>query len=68
MTTSSKNKLSQCRTRDALFNVLAAECERMHFDYDMAQSMRKNAARARERMMWSVAEVIVFADKLEMKL
>lgn len=65
MTTASKNKLSQCRTRDALFNVLAIECERMHFDYDMAQSMRKNAARARERMMWGVAEVINFAEKVE---
>jgi hypothetical protein len=68
MTTASKNKLSQCRTRDALFNVLAIECEQMHFDYDMAQSMRKNAARARERMMWSVAEVINFAEKVEGEL
>ena len=68
MTTAAKNKLAQCRTRDALYNVLAIECEGLGFDYDMAQSMRKNAARARDRMMWGVAEVIVFADKLEMKL
>ena len=65
MTTAAKNKLAQCRTRDALYNVLANECEQLGFDYDMAQSMRKNAARARDRMMWSVAEVIRFADKLE---
>jgi hypothetical protein len=68
MTTASKNKLSQCRTRDALFNVLAIECEHMHFDYDMMQSMRKNAARARARMMWSVAEVINFAERVESSL
>ena len=65
MTTAAKNKLSQCRTRDALYNVLANECEHMNFEYDMAQSMRKNAARARDRLMWGVAEVIVFAGKLE---
>jgi hypothetical protein len=40
----------------------------MSFEYDMALSMRKNAARARERMMWSVAEVINFAEKLEGEL
>ena len=68
MTTAAKNKLSQCRTRDALYNVLAIECEQMNFDYDMAQSMRKNAARARDRMMWGVAEVIGFAGKLESEL
>lgn len=68
MTTAAKNKLSQCRTRDALYNVLAIECEQLGFDYDMAQSMRKNAARARDRMMWSVAEVIGFAGKLESEL
>jgi hypothetical protein len=68
MTTASKNKLSQCRTRDALFNVLAIECEGLGFDYDMMQSMRKNSARARERMMWSVAEVINFAERVESSL
>lgn len=68
MTTAAKNKLSQCRNRDSLYNVLAIECEQMHFDYDMAQSMRKNAARARDRMMWGVAEVIGFADKIEASL
>ena len=65
MTTAAKNKLSQCRTRDALYNVLAIECEHMNFDYDMAQSMRKNAARARIATKFSVAEIINWAERVE---
>jgi aromatic ring-cleaving dioxygenase len=68
MTTASKNKLSQCRTRDALFNVLAIECEHMHFDYDMAQSMRKNAARARIAANFDVVEIINWAERVEPSL
>ncbi len=68
MTTAAKNKLSQCRTRDALYNVLAIECEQLGFDYDMNLSMSKNAARARMATKFGVAEIIGFADKLESEL
>ena len=68
MTTAAKNNISQCRSKTRLYETLSHECEVMSFEYDMALSMRKNAARARERMMWSVAEVINFAEKLEGEL
>ena len=68
MTTAAKNKLAQCRTRDALYNVLAIECEQLGFDYDLSRSFRYNAGKARDSMRFGVAEIIGFADKLEMRL
>ena len=68
MTTSSKNKLAQCRNRDALYNVLVNECEQLGFNYDMSLSMSKNAARARMAAKFGVAEIIGWADKLESEL
>ena len=68
MTTAAKNKLAQCRTRDALYNVLAIECERLGFEYDLSRSFRYNAGKARDSMRFGVAEIIGFADKLEMRL
>lgn len=68
MTTAAKNKLAQCRTRDALYNVLAIECEQLGFDYDMNISMRKNSARARDSMRFGVAEIIGFAERVEGEL
>ena len=68
MTTSSKNKLAQCRSRDALYNTLVNECEQLGFDYDLSRSFRYNAGKARDSMRFGVAEIIGFADKLESEL
>ena len=68
MTTAAKNKLSQCRSRDRLFETLANECEVLGFDYDMSLSISKNAAKARVAMKFSVAELIGFAEKLEQSI
>lgn len=68
MTTAAKNRLAQTRSRDRLFDILVNECETLGFDYDTSRSMTKNASRARERMMWGVAEIINYADKLESSL
>ena len=65
MTTSSKNKLAQCRTRDALYNVLALECEQLGFEYDLSRSFRYNAGKARDSMRFGVAEIINWAEKVE---
>ena len=65
MTTAAKNKLSQCRTRDALYNVLAIECEQLGYDYDLSRSFRYNAGKARDSMRFGVAEIINWAEKVE---
>ena len=68
MTTAAKNKLSQCRTRDALYNVLAIECEQLGYDYDLSRSFRYNAGKARDSMRFGVAEIINWAERVEGKL
>ena len=68
MTTAAKNKLAQCRTRDALYNVLANECEQLGFEYDLSRSFRYNAGKARDSMRFGVAEIINWADKIEGEL
>ena len=65
MTTAAKNKLSQCRTRDALYNVLAIECEQLGYDYDLSRSFRYNAGKARDSMRFGVAEIINWAERVE---
>ena len=65
MTTAAKNKLAQCRTRDALYNVLSIECEQLGFDYDLSRSFRYNAGKARDSMRFGVAEIINWAERVE---
>ena len=68
MTTSAKNNISQCRSRTRLYDTLVAECERLGFEYDLSRGFAHNAGRARDAMRFGVAEIIGFADKLEMRL
>lgn len=68
MITAAKNKLAQCRTRDALYSALALECEQLGFDYDLSRSFRYNAGKARDSMRFGVAEIINFAERVEGEL
>lgn len=63
--TQSKNNLAQCRSRTRLFETLASECEKLGFEYDTGRSFSHNLSRARDSMRFSVAEIILFGEKLE---
>lgn len=65
MTTSAKNNISQCRSRTRLYETLVRECELLNFEYDTGKSFAHNAGRARDRMMFRVAEIINWTEKLE---
>ena len=63
-----KNELTQCRSRDRLYSVLSDLCEQAGFDYNMARGFGFNASRARDRQMFSVAELIKHGEKMEGRL
>lgn len=63
-----KNELTQCSSRDRLYSVLSDLCEQAGFDYNMNRGFSFNASRARDRQMFSVAELIKHGEKLEGRL
>lgn len=66
--TEAKNTLATCRNKDQLYSALIDLCEQAGFDYNQRRGFGYNASRARDQQRYSVAELILHADKLEGRL
>lgn len=66
--TEAKNELAVCQNKDQLHNRLMDLCEQSGFHYNQQRGFGCNASRAREQQRYSVAELILHADRMEGRL
>lgn len=66
--TEAKNELATCRNKDQLHSRLMDLCEQPGFYYNQQRGFAYNASRAREQQRFSIAELILHADKMEGRL
>lgn len=66
--TEAKNTLAKCRNKNHLYSTLMDLCEQSGSHYNQQRGFAYNASRAREQQRFSIAELILHADKMEGRL